>query len=134
MELTVEIGGQDAQRELNDRLVRFNRLHADWRPETFCVVVRDEKRTLKGGAAGVVNMGLVYVHALWLDDELRGKGVGRRVMLALEEEARRRGASRAALDTYDFQARDFYEHLGYRVYGALAYPAGVEQYYLVKDL
>ena len=81
------------------------------------VAARDESNALCGGARATVNMGLVEVRGLWLDERVRGTGLGRKIMAALEDEARRRGATRAALDTYDFQARAFYEHIGYRLFG-----------------
>lgn len=56
-------------------------------------------------------------------------------MLALaEEEALRRGAALAHLDTFDFQARGFYERAGYEVFGTLDYPTGVRRFYMCKAL
>lgn len=52
-----------------------------------------------------------------------------------EAEAVRRGCHHALLDTFDFQARPFYERLGYRVWGELAdFPAGHTWFYLSKAL
>jgi GNAT superfamily N-acetyltransferase len=74
---------------------------------------------------------------VWIDERFRGQGYGERMLAAAEDEARRRGCAHAHLDTLSFQARPFYEKLGYRVYGVLDdFPAGTEykRYYMVKDL
>ena len=49
--------------------------------------------------------------------------------------ARARGCRHARLDTFDFQARTFYEQLGYRVYAELPdFPEGHRQFHLIKEL
>jgi GNAT superfamily N-acetyltransferase len=48
---------------------------------------------------------------LFVQAELRGADIDRRLMRKSEEEACRRGCSGAWLDTYSFQARDFYRFL-----------------------
>ena len=79
-------------------------------------------------------MGLVEVRGLWVDPARRGEGLGRSLLAALEREAAARGVTRVALDTYDWQARGFYEKLGYRAFGTLRYPAGPRRFYMEKDL
>ena len=70
-----------------------------------------------------------------LPEEARGQGTGRRILIAAEEEAVRRGCRYAWLDTFSFQARGFYEKLGYSVFGTLEdYPAGHSRYFLRKTL
>ena len=65
----------------------------------------------------------------------QGQGTGRRILIAAEEEALRRGCRYAWLDTFSFQARGFYEKLGYSVFGTLEdYPAGHSRYFLRKTL
>ena len=65
----------------------------------------------------------------------RGKRLGTRLLEAAENVARVRGCGRAWLDTFEYQARPFYEKLGYRLFGTLeGYPPGYRQYYLTKQL
>ena len=50
-------------------------------------------------------------------------------MQAMEAEAIRRGCRGAYLDTFSYQARPFYERLGYEVFGTLDdYPAGHQRF------
>ena len=45
------------------------------------------------------------------------------------------GCDHIHLDTFDFQARDFYEKNGFQIFGAIEdYPVGHKRYYLVKKL
>jgi GNAT superfamily N-acetyltransferase len=56
-------------------------------------------------------------------------------MAEAEAEALRRGCHAASLDTYSFQARGFYERLGYSVFGIIDdCPPGHSRIYLIKRL
>ncbi len=79
-------------------------------------------------------MGLVEIRGLWVEPAARGRGIGSRLLAAIEAEARHRGCSRAALDSYGFQAPGFYAARGYREWGRLDYPGGTCRHYFVKDL
>lgn len=99
------------------------------------IFIRDEEGHLCGGLVGTTYWGWLEVEDLWLGSSLRGRGIGRRLVLMAEAEAVTRGCSRAWLRTFDFQARGFYEKLGYRVVGALEeYPPGSALYWMRKDL
>jgi len=52
-----------------------------------------------------------------------------------EVEARKRGARYAYLDTFDFQAPEFYKKYGYEVFGVLEdFPSGHTRYFMKKQL
>ena len=62
-------------------------------------------------------------------------GILRSAGTRAEAEAIRRGCLGAWLDTFSFQARGFYERLGYAVFGALAdYPPGHDRFFMQKPL
>jgi GNAT superfamily N-acetyltransferase len=134
MDFAVLEPGDEAYAELNARLVAFNRQQVDWSDQTFTVVLRDEAGQIRGGARGFLRMGAVEVRGVWLDPDLRKSGRGRELIERLEQEARARGASSALLDTYEFQARGFYEGCGYSVFVAFDYPAGLRRFYMTKLL
>jgi ribosomal protein S18 acetylase RimI-like enzyme len=111
----------DAQRTKSDRA-------------EFVVTVRGDDGTILGGAKCKTGEGMLFIEWLWVDDTLRG-GTGRAVMAMAEAHAMSLGCTRAFLDTFNFQARGFYEKLGYQVFGTLPYPRdGVERYYMMKEL
>ena len=97
--------------------------------------LRDEGLQLRGGVLASTVWNWLSVDALWVDPRLRGLGHGRRLMLRAEQRARARGCTRARLDTFDFQARAFYEGLGYHVYAQLEdFPVGHVQFHMRKIL
>ena len=65
--------------------------------------------------------------------EYRGYGIGKALMCALEQEAKRRQATSVELHAQT-HARLFYEHLGYRAYGDVFLDAGIEHIAMEKDL
>jgi GNAT superfamily N-acetyltransferase len=97
--------------------------------------LRDEASQLRGGVLASTTWNWLSIDALWVDHALRGLGHGRRLMLHAEQVAADRGCTRARLDTFDFQARPFYERLGYRVYARLDdFPMGHVQFHMQKIL
>ncbi|MDB5414649.1 MAG: acetyltransferase, N-acetylglutamate synthase [Rubritepida sp.] len=99
----------------------------------FAVLLRDEERRTIGGAVGSSYYGWMVIDLLWLPDSLRKLGLGRTVMAAAEAEARSRGCVGIRLDTYSFQARGFYERIGFSLFGTLPdHPPGHTRYWLSK--
>lgn len=119
-----------------DGLVQYNAEHGfPWPGQAFDLVLRDGRGTVFGGALAETNAGWLFLKALWLDERVRGRGYGRRLLTAVEDGARRRGCIGVYLDTYSFQARPFYERAGYAVFGELPdHPPGGAKYYLAKRL
>jgi GNAT superfamily N-acetyltransferase len=103
--------------------------------EPLAVFSRDPARRILGGAYGRTNWNWLHIHNVWVAEEERGKGLGRRLMLAIEAAAAERGCRHAHLDTFSYQARPFYERLGYRLFGELeSYPPGHSRFFLRKQL
>jgi GNAT superfamily N-acetyltransferase len=55
-------------------------------------------------------------------DDARGQGLGTDLMAQAEAEAVRQGCRDIWLDTFAFQARSFYERLGFEVFGQIDGP------------
>ena len=90
-------------------------------------------RALRAGLVGVLSGGWLFIESLWVDDALRGQGIGRALMASAEDHARAQGCHDAWLDT--FQARGFYEQLGYVAFAELEnYPQGQSRHFLRKAL
>jgi len=102
--------------------------------EPVRLVARDDLGIV-GGLLGHTRWKWLYVAKLWVDERGRGKGIGTQLLTAAEELARTRGCTDASLDTFEYQARPFYEKLGYQLFGTLdGYPPGYRQFYLRKQL
>ncbi|MEX3945977.1 GNAT family N-acetyltransferase, partial [Paraburkholderia sp. BR10937] len=105
-----------------------------YRPLAVSVSHPETGEIVAGLLAGT-NYGQLHVLVLFVQEELRGAGIGSRLMLLAEEEACRRGCSGAWLDTYSFQARAFYERLDYTVFGTIDnYPPGHSRFFMKKPL
>ena len=90
---------------------------------------------LLGGVYGYLNWNWLDVSLLWVREDLRSQGLGRRLLEALEDYARAQGCRKAQVDTFDFQALDFYLHRGYEIFAELDdYPPGHRRCYLKKTL
>jgi GNAT superfamily N-acetyltransferase len=76
-----------------------------------------------GGLWGQSRWGAFHVDMIVVPEALRGMGVGTHLMARAEAEARERGCHLMWLDTYAFQARPFYERLGFEVFGQMDGPA-----------
>ena len=97
--------------------------------------LRDAGGELAGGIWGYINWNWLFVGLFWISDASRGKGYGKQLIGALEEAARARGCRYAHLDTFSYQARPFYESLGYEVFATLDdYPPGHQRFYMKKSL
>jgi ribosomal protein S18 acetylase RimI-like enzyme len=103
--------------------------------QRLCYTLLDPEGEVVGGILAEIYWGWFYVDLLWVKEELRDQGHGHSLMTQAEEEARKRGATNAYLDTFSFQAPAFYEKLGYRVFGELPdYPPGQTRYFMTKQL
>ena len=99
------------------------------------ITLRDEENAIAGGLGARTWWGGLEIQYLWVSDACQGGGFGRQLMLRAEKEAIARGCHMAYVDTFDFQAKGFYEKLGYREYGHLGnYAHKHTRYYLAKDL
>lgn len=117
-------------------LSEFNRKRLgggqDWAGLT--VLLRDGSR-VRGGLLGFTHWDWLFVQFLWVEEALRGRDWGTRMMTMAEDEARRRDCVGIHLDTMSFQARGFYDKLGYKLFGELAdFPRGHRRYFLWKPL
>ncbi|MDN4497635.1 GNAT family N-acetyltransferase [Pseudomonas mosselii] len=77
----------------------------------------------------------LFVELLVVPERMRGQGTGRELMAQAEALAREKGCCGIWLDTFSFQAPDFYRKLGFEVFGELAdFPPGHTRYFLRKRL
>lgn len=101
----------------------------------FAVSVRGDAGANKGGVVGYTMWNWCFIELVWLDEALRGSGLGTELMAKAEAVAAQRGARHVYLDTFSFQGDGFYQKLGYEVYGELGdFPPGHRRIWLKKDL
>lgn len=120
-----------------DGLRAYNTAQAgrdDYRP--LAVFVTDpETGKVAGGLYGGSYLGQLRVDRFFLPEGLRRDRLGSRLLALAEEEGRRRGCTRIALNTMEIQAPGFYRKQGYEAAAILdCAPPGVTRYLMTKRL
>ena len=78
---------------------------------------------------------ILYVNVLFVEENYRHKGIGSNLLKQVEAEAAAMGGRLAHLNTFDFQALNFYLKHGYEIFGVLEdCPKDHKRYYLKKSL
>lgn len=94
-----------------------------------------ESGTIIAGLVGFTCWDWLYIETLAVDTDYRGQGLGRRLVLETERIARERNCHAAWVDTFSFQAPEFYKRLGYTSFGTLPdFPAGQQRIFFRKSL
>jgi len=98
-------------------------------------VVEDSEAGMVGGLWGRTAYDWLFVELLVVPESLGGRGLGSELMKRAEDEALGLGCHSAWLDPFEFQARGFYERLGYTGFGVLLQSAaGFARYFMRKAL
>lgn len=101
----------------------------------ICFALLSPDQEIIGGVLGEIFWDWLHIDLMWIKDESRGQGYGHRLLSAIEDQAREHGAKNAFLDTFSFQAPEFYKKHGYRVFGELSgFPSGHQRIFLMKVL
>ena len=126
-----------ALQKLVRSLIAFNEEKAgprDFRQLAIIVSDPDTDEVL-GGLWGGTTYCQLKIEVLYLPESLRGSGLGRQLIEQAEAEAIARGCRAAWLETFSFQARGFYQRMGYSVFGVIDdFPKGHSLYFLAKTL
>jgi GNAT superfamily N-acetyltransferase len=106
----------------NDQIIRegivgFNAQTLGEFPGQFSIYLKDENSIIRGGSVVWVHKESIYVDILWIDESLRCQGYGTKLLQVAEEEGKNRGCKYSTVDTYSFQAEDFYLKNGYKIIG-----------------
>ena len=120
---------------MNGLLAYNASFHAAPQEKKLAVYAQAEDGRLVAGLLGQTNHGWLHVGWLWVSEELRQQKIGTELMRRAEAEALERECHHAHLTTLDFQARGFYERLGYTVFGVLDdYPRPHKRLLMQKQL
>lgn len=123
-------------RFLEDRLYEYNVAQTgvddgQW----LAIFVRDNQQTIQAGLEGWTWCGSCYIRTVWVHEDLRGQGLGTKLLQAAEQEAIARGCQQITLESFSFQAPGFYQKLDYEVFAVLdEHPRSHQHYYLRKWL
>ena len=103
--------------------------------EEFGIFLRGDDGRILAGISGMVWGGCCELHAMWVDEPLRGRGLARALMAGAEREARRRDCALIEFFAYDILGHGLYERLGYETVGVVeGCPAGSAARWYRKSL
>ncbi|MDD5936393.1 MAG: GNAT family N-acetyltransferase [Clostridiales bacterium] len=124
------------EREIFEALKAYNlSLIEDTNFKDLGIYLEDENGKKIAGMIAETHGNWLSVHYLWVDESMRGKRIGEKILHIAEEEAKRRGCKYAFLDTFSFQAPGFYTKYGYKeVFVLEEYPLTGKRYYYTKTL
>ena len=89
-----------------------------WTPLEY-VVRSNDGVVIAGILGGIGYWNGLEIKTLWVEKSYRNRGVGSKILKYTEKIAKEKGAHISMVDTFDFQAEDFYLKNGYRPYGEL---------------
>lgn len=132
--------------EIDIGLTKFNREKCEWlkiksntvadeylEKEINFIVYDDNK--LIGGAIGFIKYDWYFLDMLYIDEEYRKRKIGTMLINELEDFALKEKLTGIRTDTWDFQAKEFYEKMGFKLFGELKdCPLGTINYFFEKKL
>ena len=137
LRITIPDSPSDSDRKaVGVPLKAYNDLHGgDPRMRSVAVLLTNEDGEHVGGLWGKSVYDWLFVEWLAVPDGYWGKALGTALMLEAEKIARGYDCVGIWLDTFEFQARGFYEKLGFEVFGTLEdHPVGQCRYFLRKRI
>ena len=103
--------------------------------EPLNIYLEDEQGNLVAGMVAETFGNWLEIEYLYVSDDLRGQGIGSKILKMAERESKERGCKYSFVDTFNFQAPKFYEKYGYKeVFALKKYPYTGERYYYIKEL
>ncbi|MEY8463597.1 GNAT family N-acetyltransferase [Streptococcus merionis] len=130
VELTTEEVGviEEALENYDKQFIRFPR------KGSLSLGIKDKSGQLVAGLdATMTAFQILYVSTVFVAEDHRRKGLGRRLMAELEKRAKSLGANTIRLDTFDWQGCAFYKALGYEEVGSYCHHEdGYSEHFFVK--
>ena len=136
MKLRLENKESERVQELGNLIRAYNRSKREASAsKPLNIFVEDEDGNLMGGLVAETFGYWLEIEYLYVSEDLRGQGIGSEILCRAEQEARERKCKYSFVDTYQFQAPEFYKKHGYtEVFALKEYPYTGERYYYTKDL
>lgn len=123
---------------LHDKMDKFNAMQLSFKGEVEVLkdyVIKNNGIVVAGIRSCFYLNECLAINSLFVDEQYRHQGLGSFLLNKVETEVKELGAKLVHLDTFDFQAKDFYLAHGYEIFGILENcPKGHKRYYLKKIL
>ncbi|WP_440122118.1 GNAT family N-acetyltransferase [Tenacibaculum sp. Ill] len=101
----------------------------------FFTFARNQNGDVVGGIRAVCFWNTLHIELLWLSEDCRGKGTGKKLIESAENFAKDNGCEKVFVETTSWQAKPFYEKVGYKHIATINdRPKGHSSHYLTKEL
>jgi N-acetylglutamate synthase-like GNAT family acetyltransferase len=119
---------------IRDGIVHFNSQTLHEQATRFSIFAKDCTQII-GGALIWEHSDALYIYVLWCAENYRKKGVGKKILKMIDTIARDKGLSKIFIDTYIFQAQEFYKKHGFYCIGSIPdYLLGHDRIFMRKDV
>lgn len=109
---------EEQRRQITRALDEFDDNYSNLDMEGSITIGMEENGEIIAGLdAEITAFHILYVSTVFVKEEYRRKGYGRRLMHEMEKRAKEMGANMIRLDTFDYQGKEFYDALGYERVG-----------------
>lgn len=136
---SISRGNKEEGEYVRNRLIAFNAetvpsdLNSNY--EEINLTLKNDTGDIIGGLNSVWCWNWIEVDILWVDQNYRGMDYGSKLLTEIEEIAKEKKCAFVKLNTFSFQAPNFYLKKGYNVIGIIENaPRGFKHYYFVKEL
>ena len=103
--------------------------------ELLNIYMEDEQGNILAGMVAEIFGNWLEIEYLYVREDLRGKGIGSKILDKAEKESKSRGCKYSFVNTFNFQAPNFYKKHGYKeIFALKEYPYTGERYYYTKEL
>ncbi|MEV5028029.1 GNAT family N-acetyltransferase [Paenibacillus sp. LPE1-1-1.1] len=138
-EPNISYGNEEESSYIRKRLIAFNAEHVpenlSSRYEEINLTIKDDSGRVIGGLLSTLCWNWIEVEILWIEESLRGLGYGTHLLNQIELIAKEKECTFIKLNTFSFQAPEFYLKNGYDEVAVFKEaPTGSNHYYFKKDL
>lgn len=131
-------GGKKESEAILETLIQYNQEYVNFpcgKAKELTFVIKNNDGKFMGGIHAEYFWGILHIKFLAIKSKYKGKKLGSLLLEHIEDVAKTQGCHMVHLDTFDFQAKDFYLKHGYEIFGTLDdCPPGHKRYFLTKKL
>lgn len=136
----IEKSTREESNLVDEGIVQYNLSKVPFTQEPSFVSINRVIKDKNGNVLAGINTlmycwNCLYIDVIWVKEEYRKAGYGTVLLNEIEKIAKEKGCNLIHLDTFDFQAKDFYIRHGYEVFGVLDdCPKEHKRYYMKKNI
>ena len=124
---------QEDNAVVREGIIASNERIVGERDKAFFIFLKNDVEKVFGGIQAFLDTESIYIDVLWVEENLQKQGYGTQLLDAAEREAIKNGCVFSLVDTWGFQAEEFYLKKGYERIGELKnYAHGHSKIFLRK--